>query len=57
MFLEGHQIDRYRILHQIGSGGMGFVYLAEDERIGQQVAIKVIQTETSSDATGTLRER
>lgn len=49
MLSEGQQIDRYHILHLIGSGGMGAVYLAEDARIGQQVAIKVIRAEASSD--------
>jgi serine/threonine protein kinase len=39
MSLEGKQIDRYHILHLLGSGGMGAVYLAEDPRIGQQIAI------------------
>jgi len=47
MALEGKQIDRYRILHMLGSGGMGDVYLAEDPRIGQQVAIKIIRTEVA----------
>jgi serine/threonine protein kinase len=46
MVLEGWQIGRYRILQLIGSGAMGDVYLAEDSRIGQQVAIKVIRGES-----------
>ena len=47
MSLEGQQIDRYRIMRLLGSGGMGEVYLAEDARIAQQVAIKVIRTEVT----------
>ncbi len=36
------QIDRYRISHELGRGGMAVVYFAHDPRIGREVAIKVM---------------
>lgn len=41
----GHQIDKYKICHEIGRGGMGVVYSAErcDKTFEQQLAVKFIQ--------------
>ena len=42
-------IDRYRILQKIGEGGMGAVYLAQQEKpIKRQVALKVIKLGANS---------
>ncbi len=39
----------YRILNQLGKGGMGVVYLAEDTRDGKRVAIKVLPQDVDLD--------
>lgn len=43
--LIGISLGGYTIKRLLGSGGMGAVYLAEDQNIGQQVAIKVVRTD------------
>src|ERR1700732_558956 len=51
--VRGH----YRILEQIGAGGMGVVFRAHDERLDRDVALKVLPAGALADETARQRFR
>jgi serine/threonine protein kinase len=47
--------EQFRLLHELGRGGMGVVYLAEDQETGERCAVKVLHPQLTEDETSVAR--
>ncbi len=50
MLSDGQMLAQFKIVKLLGEGGMGQVYLAEDQKLHRQVAVKVLTAEYFGDA-------
>ena len=53
----GETLSHYRIVGQLGAGGMGVVYHARDEQLSRDVAIKVLPPDVLTDSAARTRFR
>ena len=45
----GTRLGPYEVIEQLGAGGMGEVWLAQDTRLNRRVAVKVLPAQFASD--------
>ncbi|MGB7207452.1 MAG: protein kinase [Pyrinomonadaceae bacterium] len=52
---KDHCLGHYKIIKQLGTGGMGEVYLAKDQKLDRQVAVKILNEKFSNEESNLIR--
>ncbi len=55
--MVGQIVSHYRLLNEIGGGGMGVIYRAEDLRLKRHVALKFLTTSRAAEQAAVARFR
>ncbi|HEX8913982.1 MAG TPA: protein kinase, partial [Humisphaera sp.] len=56
-FAPGDALGPYRIVRRVGAGGMGLVFLARDEALARDVAVKVLRADAAEPGSDSARLR
>ena len=51
----GRKLGQYRIIDRLGAGGMGVIWLAEDEQLHRRVALKMLREDQSGSSEKRIR--
>ena len=52
MISVGSKIEQYLVISELGMGGMGKIFLAQDIELNRQVAIKILNDTQNKDSDG-----